>query len=133
MVFIIIPAVISALGAGVAAWTLAQARRDAEEQREREEKENRARQARGKATEDAAHARRVRTAEQFIATHGLSMTPECLVQLSDGDTTLVLQVLNTASRWTRELEQELERIRRLANKMNETSVLMDVIKETTFP
>lgn len=61
------------------------------------------------------------------------MTPECLVQLSDGDTTLVLQVLNTASRWTRELEQELERIRRLANKMNETSVLMDVIKETTFP
>ena len=139
MVFIIVPAVI-ALVAGVAALGAAEGRREAAEQREREEADRRTREARREATEkqrEAAETQRragqAIAAEQFIAMHKLSMTPERLGELARSGVTPVLRVLETASRWTRDLERESTEIRRLQNEMKAATDLMDVIKRRVYP
>ena len=123
MIFIIVPAVIAAIGLGIAALAAKE-----EKRKEAEKKARQKRQAQQEIREREDQSWRARMAEQFVAKHELRIKPELLVVVARGGVTDVMQVINTESRSARDLQNKSDRIRKLEDELKEVAALMDVIK-----
>lgn len=123
MVFIIIPAVIGALGLGVAALAAREERREKEEQRQ-----EKPRQAQEAAQNETNHRWRVDGAKRFITKHGLRITPELLMELASGREADLMEVMESQSRFTGELQEKRDSVRELESKMMEVTDLITVVE-----
>ena len=124
MIFIILPVVIGALGAGLAAWAANEARREEEEKR----REEAGRKAQQEAREREDRDSQASAAAKFIGNHGVRITPKRLVDLGINGATGVIRVMKRESQWTRELQRRSEQIRRLEGEEKEVAALMAVIE-----
>ena len=126
---IIIPTVIAALAAGVAALAARAARREAAEREEAARRE-----ARRKAAERGmARSGHIRAAKQLITKHRLSITPERLVNLGPRGFEAVMPALNSNSAEHSSPQVESATVARLEEEVREVKSLIDVVERTRYP
>ena len=124
MVFIIIPAAIGLLGLGVTALAAREERR----QKEEKQKEEARRQAQRAAKSKEDHRWRVDVADRFIARHGLRITSKRLIELASNGAADLMVVIESQSKFTRELQETCDVVRNLESKTKEVTDLITVIE-----
>ena len=127
MIFIVIPAVLGALGAITALSIKLAANEEArkDDDHRKEELVGNALQA---ARERESRERRSEVAEQFVRAHDLSVGSERLRRVASVGASEVIGVMECGSRYTHELQREGQLIQGLEDERTELTVLMDVIE-----